>query len=115
MDSKIVSFKDYVVEDVLLGVPGITSRAMFGGYGIYQDGFVFGLIVSDHELFFKVGDSNRGDYEKAGSHPFVYEQGNHKATTMNYWKVPDEVMENKEEIRIWVKKAVEVSKKAKKK
>lgn len=115
MDDKIVAFKEYVVSDVLAGIPGITSRAMFGGYGIYQDGFVFGLIVSDHELFFKVDDSNRGDFEKAGSHAFVYEQGNHKKTTMNYWKVPDEILEDKDEIKIWVRKAVEVSKNAKKK
>ena len=29
------SFHDYVVNDVLVGISGITSRAMFGGWGIY--------------------------------------------------------------------------------
>lgn len=30
-------FHDYVINDLLSEIPGITSRKMFGGYGIYKD------------------------------------------------------------------------------
>ncbi len=63
------SFHDYVVQDLLEKESGITSRAMFGGWGIYKNGLIF-AINSDGELYFKVGDSNRADFEKVGSHPY---------------------------------------------
>jgi len=45
-------FVTYVIEDVLGDIPGITSRAMFGGYGIYRDGIIFSLIAFN-QLYFK--------------------------------------------------------------
>lgn len=99
----------YVLNDVLGHIPGITSRAMFGGYGIYKDGSIFALIAYD-QLYFKVGESNKGDYTSRESEPFVYKQGGHKKTTMSYWLVPEEILHDKDEICIWVDKAVVVSK-----
>jgi len=64
-------FVEYITEDLLAELKGVTSRAMFGGYGIYKDGIIFGIIVDD-ELYFKVDDTNREEYEKMGSSPFVY-------------------------------------------
>ncbi len=102
------------MNDLLSEISGISSRAMFGGYGIYRDGIIFAIIAYD-ELYFKVTDYNRTDYEKAGSTPFVYGEGNHKPTTMSYYKVPEFVLEDKTEMIIWVAKSVEASKLAKKK
>ncbi|OGZ74109.1 MAG: hypothetical protein A2908_03425 [Candidatus Staskawiczbacteria bacterium RIFCSPLOWO2_01_FULL_38_12b] len=45
------SFHDYVIYDVLGSVMGITSRPMFSGWAIYQDGVVFGIIIGT-ELYF---------------------------------------------------------------
>jgi len=106
-------FLTYVLEDVLGHVPGITSRAMFGGYGIYKEGLIFSIIAYD-QLYFKVGDKNIDDFKEVESHPFVYERDNHKKTTMSYWLVPEEVMNDKDKIKQWVEKAVEVSKESKK-
>lgn len=50
----------------------VTGRNMFGGFGIFMDGLMFGLVAYD-ELYFKVDDGNRADYESAGSRPFTYE------------------------------------------
>ena len=109
MDEAIVNFKDYVVSDALSRVPGVTAKPMFGGYGLYRDGLIFGIILSSHELYFKVGDSNRADYEQAGSRQFSYQHTHtNKPTKMAYWLVPDEVLEHKETIAIWVKKALAV-------
>ena len=46
------SFKDYIVEDVLGHVEGITSRGMFSGYGIYLDGVIVG-IIAEGEFYLK--------------------------------------------------------------
>ena len=45
-------FRDYVVGDLLSGVDGISSRAMFGGFGLYRGGKVFAFILAN-ELYLK--------------------------------------------------------------
>ena len=107
-------FLQYVLSEVLSDIDGISSRAMFGGYGIYKDSVIF-AIIADEQLYFKVDESNRGDYEQCGSHPFVYSQGKTKSTTMSYWELPADILEDKGEIAKWVDKSYAVSVSQKKK
>ncbi|MGH8015985.1 MAG: TfoX/Sxy family protein [Candidatus Zixiibacteriota bacterium] len=111
MTKKDQSFHDYVVGDLLGNIDGITSRAMFGGWGIYRDGNIFAIII-EGELYFKVDDTNRVDFERLGSHPFVYMQGKQKLT-MSYWLLPVEVQEDREQLSLFVARAVAVSKQIK--
>ena len=97
----------------MAGVEGITARAMFGGHGLYKEGVIFGLIADD-QLYFKTGESNQKDYEAAGSRPFTYQAKKGKRVAMSYWEVPSDIMENRDEIGIWINKAVKVSLMAKK-
>ena len=106
------AFVDYVVHDLLSGVDGVRARAMFGGYGIYRDEVMFAIIVDD-VLYFKVDDTNRGEYEKMGSRPFTYESRGKRAT-MSYWEVPAEVLDDREEIGQWAERSYEISCKLKK-
>ena len=108
------SFADYVVNDLMGDMEGIKARAMFGGHGIYKDGFFIAIIVED-ELYFKVDDSNRKDFQACGSEPFTYRAKGNKRVTMSYWKLPLEVMEDRDKLREWTDKAVKVARKAKKK
>jgi len=71
------TFADYVVSDLLADVEGVRARAMFGGYGIYQDSLMFAIIVED-ELYYKVSDLNRKDFEARGSEPFTYQAKGNK-------------------------------------
>ncbi len=49
----------------------VSDRGMFGGrVGLYCDGRFFALIGDDIP-YFKVVDSNRADFEKAGMDPFM--------------------------------------------
>lgn len=105
-------FHEYVMSDVFGDMPDIISRAMFGGWGIYKNGKIF-AIITDGELYFKVGDSNRADYEKRGSKAFVYTMPNGKKTTMSYWLLPEEIMEDREQLESWIEKAAKVEGKKK--
>lgn len=108
------AFHDYVMVDVLGGIHGVTSRAMFSGFGLYKDGVIFG-IIAENELYFKVDDSNRADYESRGMNPFTYQMPGGKIYSMSYYQVPEEIREQKHEIVSWVQKAVAVSLKGKRK
>jgi len=86
---------------------------MFGGYGIYKNGLIFGLII-DNELYFKGDDIAVEFYKTYNSRPFTYSNKNDKIVTMNYWTVPPEAMEDKDKIVEWVNVALEAAVRAKK-
>lgn len=96
-------FRDFVL-DQLRNVTPVTSKAMFGGVGIYSGGTFFALIAGDI-LYFKVDEITRPAYEAAGSKPFnPFGKG-----TMGYYELPVDVLEDEEELRKWVKEAVAVA------
>ena len=99
-------FRDYVL-DILQPHGPITARSMFGGYGIFYDGLIIGIIV-ENQLYFKVDKETQPDYESHGSHFFVY-VGKTKTVQMSYMNVPDSILENKDELGTWIKKAYEVT------
>lgn len=85
----------------------ITIRAMFGGYGIYKNSVIFGLIVDD-EVYFKVNNTNRQQYIDRGSEAFSYER-NGKIIRMSYWKLPIEILESPEELKGWIDQSYQIS------
>jgi DNA transformation protein len=82
---------------------------MFGGLGIYSEDLFFALASGD-VLYFKVDDETRLDYEAAGSRPFQPFEG---SGTMGYWNVPADVLEDTDELGVWMKKAIAVVSRAK--
>jgi DNA transformation protein and related proteins len=91
----------------------VTSRAMFGGYGLFADGVIFALIAYD-TLYFKVDDGNRGDYIESGMPPFSY-MGKHKPIQMSYYQVPETVWADLEILVVWVEHAIAAGRRAKSK
>ncbi len=102
-------FKNFVLEQ-LEQIASITSKSMFGGVGLYGDGFYMALIHND-KLFFKVDDTNRPDFEAAGMGPF---RPYNDERTMQYYEVPVDVLEDIDLLRDWTKKAITVSQNSKK-
>ena len=95
-------FRDKALGLLLVFGP-VQARAMFGGYGLYLDGLMFGLIAND-VLYFKVDDQNRQSYIDAGSGPFTYE-GKSRPVEMSYYRVPDELMDDPGRIAEWAERA----------
>ena len=93
---------DYVL-DLLVDVEGVSSRGMFGGFGLYKGGVKFALIADD-VLYYKVGPDNQEDFESADSEPFTY-SGKNKPIKMSYWRVPEDVLEDTDELAHWTHKA----------
>ncbi len=93
----------YIVEQ-LSPAGAVSARRMFGGVGIYIDDIFCALISpGSGTLYFKVDDSNRADYEAAGSKPFMPYKD--RATIMSYYEVPEEIVEDPDELLRWAKKA----------
>lgn len=97
------------VQDALSPFGHITIRAMFGGFGVYQDRVIVGIIAHD-VLYFKVDASNQAQYEMHGSKPFTY-MGKNKPIQMSYWNVPLSVLEDEEALGQWLAQSYHISKK----
>ena len=97
-------FTDYVLEH-LERFGGVTARRMFGGQGLFKGGLMFALIA-DGQLFFKVDDSNRADFEAVKSQPFTYDKKEGKTGNLSYWYVPDEIIEDPDELKGWAAKGI---------
>ena len=104
-----VSFRTYLLEQMGQVCP-ITTRAMFGGICIFAEGRAFAL-VADDGLYFKTDDSNRPDFLAAGKGPFL-PFGNPEKP-MQYYELPEEVLEDPDQLALWMGKAMAVAAKAK--
>jgi DNA transformation protein len=78
---------------------------MFGGYGLYLEDQMFG-ILEDDVVYFKVDDANRGTFEDAGLEPFRLESKN---ATMSYYTVPDAAMDDAKIMCEWARLGVEAA------
>ncbi len=103
-------FADDVVGRLLPFGP-VAARRMFGGFGVFLDGVMFGLI-GWNTLHFKADDGNRGDFERAGMTPFTY-RGKTKPISLSYWRVPDEVFDDPERLAEWAGHALAAARRAK--
>ena len=102
-------FHHYVVHDLLGDTPGITSRAMFGGWGIYKDGMMVAIIV-DGELFVKADGASQRIFEACGSRQCTYTTRIRTTpVAMPYWLVPDGVMEDRETFHDWMARAAQTA------
>lgn len=95
-------FIEYLLES--LGPLGpVRARKMFGGFGIFLDELMFGL-VSRNIFYLKVDKENRQDFESKGLGAFTYMRKG-KEYSMSYYEIPYEVMDDAEELCNWARKA----------
>ncbi len=97
------SFRTFVLEQLGRVVDHVRGRSMFGGIGIYASDLFFALIADD-VLYLKVDAFNRPDFEARGRVPFrpLGERGE----TMQYYPLPDDVLDDVDALRPWVEKAM---------
>lgn len=100
------AFVDHLVE-LLRPMGGITTRYMFGGWGIYKEGLMFAL-VADGVFYFKTSEVNRPEFEAAGLEQWVYhtDKGSMK---MSYHRAPDAALESSAVMVRWARGAYAVA------
>lgn len=91
----------------------ITVRKMFGGYGLFCDGAMFGL-VADNTVYLKADESTASHFESRGLGQFEYDKGD-KSVKMSYYLAPDEIYDDPEEAAVSAKRSYEVAFRTKKK
>jgi len=108
--SRDEGFAEYITEDILGHISGITRKVLFSGYGIYLDKKIVGIII-DGTFYTKADKKLMTKYQEEGSEPFQYERPDGKIVTMPYVSVPLDVLEDREKIYERIYEAYELKKK----
>lgn len=96
-----------LVTDAMRGLGPVTVKRMFGGAGIYAGGVMIGL-VADDVLYLKADDTTKTSFEAEGLGPFVYD-GKSKPISMSYWRVPERLYDDPDEMAEWARRALAVA------
>ena len=99
-------FVDYILE-LMESFCVVSARRMFGGYGVYREGLMFGLI-SDDILYLKVDSQNRQNFENAGMQAFKYDKKG-KQVSLSYFQAPEEALDNSDEMSSWASSAYDAA------
>jgi DNA transformation protein len=108
-DDEFIEFLNETFEEFGL----IDARRMFGGYGIYHDGIMFGL-VENNTLYLKADETTQEHFESRGLAQFQYRRAG-KVVKMSYYQAPEEVYDDRDEAVLWAERAYEVALKQSKK
>jgi DNA transformation protein len=79
---------------------GLTSRAMFGGHGIFKADVMFAIVDSEGRLYLRADPATAAAFEAAGSTQHA---------RMPYWEVPEPIRDDADQLREWAATAAEVA------
>ena len=89
----------------------VTVRRLFGGAGLYVDGLMFALVSRD-VIYLKVDVATRANFEREGSAPFSYQAKGGKRAMMSFWRMPERLYDDPDELAVWAEQALAVARRS---
>ena len=102
-DTKIVDAE--FIHDLFQPFGAVSVRRMFGGAGLFADGVMFGL-VSGGQIYLKVDATTVTCFEREQCEPFEYSTKNGKRALTSYWRLPDRLYDDADELAQWARQAL---------
>lgn len=100
--SKPNEYVEFLLEQ-LESLGPVEAKRMFGGFGVYCDALMFGIVAND-QFYLKVDDTNRPDFEAADLEPFTFTRGT-RTFAMSYYEAPPDALDDREELCRWARDA----------
>ena len=97
-------FAEFLSEQ-LSALGGVRFRRMFGKTGVFCDGVMFGM-VTENTLYFRVDDQNRTIFKEAQAFPPLNYSKQGSTIDLAFWRVPDRLIEEREELTMWARAAL---------
>jgi DNA transformation protein len=82
----------------------IDLRRMFGGFGIYVDGMMFGVVAFD-AIHLRADEATIPDFTAEDCRPFSYTTRRGTVESRKLWKIPERLYDDPDELAIWARKA----------
>ncbi|MEM9426581.1 MAG: TfoX/Sxy family protein [Pseudomonadota bacterium] len=89
------------------GVGPLTTRKMFGGLGIYAEGKIFAVLMSDGRLRLKGAGAMVDVFDENAWERWTYQrEGSKKVSAMPYWTLPDALLDDPDAASGWARRAL---------
>jgi DNA transformation protein len=75
----------------------VRLKRMFSGHGVYAGDFCIALAINPG-LCLRVDEETRGVFEALGAAPFTYDKKDKKVTVQAWWRLPDEIVDDPDEL-----------------
>ena len=105
-------YQTFVLDQLRRVLPAVRANRMFGAVGLYANELFF-AVIDDDVLYLKVDDATRPDFEERGLRPF--QPFGDDRVSMQYYQLPEDVLEDPEALRPWAENAVAAARRAKQK
>ncbi len=92
------------LRELFAGFGAIGVRRMFGGMGVFADSLMIAL-VSKGVIYLKADATTIPAFEQEGQAPFSYDTKHGEHTLTSYWRMPDRLYDDTEELARWAREA----------
>ncbi|AMN42774.1 TfoX/Sxy family protein [Rhodoplanes sp. Z2-YC6860] len=98
---------EYLAE-LFAGFGPVSVRRMFSGAGVFADGLMIALVV-DGVIFLKADEETIPQFEGEGQSPFSYQRKGGRRTIMSYWRMPERLYDDPDELAVWARRSMAVA------
>lgn len=98
------SFRDYVA-DQLTPLGPVQIKRMFGAYGLYFEGAMFG-VIDDDTVYLRVDDETRPQYLERQMPALRPVRSDPSKVSQNYYQLPGELLDDPEQLQRWAERAI---------
>jgi DNA transformation protein len=89
----------------------VSVRRMFSGAGIFAEDMMIALAV-DGVVFLKADERSIPDFEREGLAPFRYQTKDGARTIASFWRMPERLYDEPDELARWATQALEAARRA---
>jgi DNA transformation protein and related proteins len=93
------------IRELFAGFGPVDVRRMFSGAGVFADGVMIALVASG-VLYLKADEQTIPSFEQEGLAPFSYATKGGRRTIMSYWRMPDRLYDDVDELAEWARTAL---------
>jgi len=98
---------DYIAE-LFAAFGPVKVRRMFGGAELFADGLMIGL-VDNGVIYLKADEHTIPAFERESLGPFTYETKSGTHTLASYWRMPERLYDDSDELARWARQALDVA------
>ncbi|WP_300514775.1 TfoX/Sxy family protein [Aliiroseovarius sp.] len=88
------------------GLGPLTTRKMMGGLCLYADGTIFAMVHSDGAILLKGANGFDDELNAAGWRHWSYTRKDGAPSSMPYWYLPEDLLDDPNEACTWARKAL---------
>lgn len=88
------------------GLGPLTTRKMMGGLCLYAEGTIFAMVHSDGAILLKGAGGFDRELNTAGWRRWTYTRKDGAASSMPYWYLPEDLLDDPELACTWARRAL---------